>query len=268
MTCEEVELVMIDYLDNVLDNSHRESIEKHIMSCERCSDEVAEFKSILQSISATEMEKPDETLKMNFYHMLYSEMNKINQGQEQEKTIKSHKLLPSILLKIAAGIALLISGAFLGNLIHKNIAKNNTLVQVESQKREANYNDKMQILVNLNEASPSQRIKAVSLIESSDSSDSKVLNALISVLNKDNNVNVRLAAAYSLSKFLNNKSVRDSMVESLGKQKEPILQIALMNLLTEKNETNAIAPMKKIISNKNTMEQVKYAAQKSIEVLL
>ena len=62
--------------------------------------------------------------------------------------------------------------------------------------------------------------------------------------------------------------VRDSLVKSLETQNEPIIQIVLMNILTEKKETKAIGPMKRIISNKNVMKEVKEIAQKGIGVLL
>jgi hypothetical protein len=268
MKCEEVETAMIDYLDNKLDIVHREQIEKHIETCERCMDEVKDFQNIFKAISATEMEQPDATMKINFYHMLHSEMNKLKINRELAVKRTSTKPWPSIFLKIAAGIALLILGAFLGNFIQKNIATQNSSAQLDDYHDKEKDQNKVVMYTLLNEESPSERIKAVNVVEDCDSPDLKVLNALIRVLNDDNNVNVRLAAAYTLSKFLNSSQVRDSIVESLGKQTEPIIQVVLMNILTEKMEIKAVAPMKKIISDKNTIEQVKNVAEKSIQVLL
>ena len=39
MKCEEVEKLMIDYLDNNLEEDIRLEIEKHIETCENCLDE-------------------------------------------------------------------------------------------------------------------------------------------------------------------------------------------------------------------------------------
>lgn len=266
MKCEELELIMIDYLDNTLDRAQCEEVELHISSCERCMDEIREFKTIFQSMSATEMEKPEDILKINFYYMLQSEINKMKSGSTLTARKASTRRWTSVTLKVAAGIGLIISGAFIGNIIHQKMTIRDSSIQLDDSQGE----DRNKMLMNtlLNEESPGRRIKAINYVEDNPSPDQKVLNALINVLNKDNNVNVRLAAAYTLSKFLDSPVVRDSIVESLGKQTEPVVQVVLMNILTEKMEVKAIEPMKKIISNKNTMEQVKYAAEKSIKVLL
>lgn len=268
MKCEELESAIVDYLDNTLDDAHRKEIENHISSCERCMDEIRELQSVLQSISATEMEKPDETLRINFYHMLKSEMNKLKAEDERIEKRQSITLWPSLFLKIAAGIALLFAGAFLDKIIHHNPTISNSSAHLDELRSEVKDMKKMLMFTLLNEESPSQRIKAVNFVDNIPTPDQKVLNALIGTLNNDKNVNVRLAAAYSLAKFLDNPLVSDSIVESLGKQTEPIIQVVLMNILTEKKEIKAVEPMKKIISNRKTMEQVKYAAQKSINVLL
>jgi hypothetical protein len=81
-------------------------------------------------------------------------------------------------------------------------------------------------------------------------------------------VNVRIAAAYSLARFSNRKEVRDTLVASLGKQTEPIIQVILMNILVEMKETRAVQPMKQIITDENSLQEVKDVAQKGVTTLL
>lgn len=268
MKCEEFELIMIDYLDNTLDDARCLEVDKHISSCERCRDEVNAFQDIFQSISASKMEQPDETLKINFYHMLKSEMDAVKVDGEDRTKKHSIRLWPSSVLKIAAGIALIISGAFLSYIIYQSVGSSSSSARLGYKNDQGKEKNEMAMFTLLNEESPSQRIKALNDVEDNESLDPKVLNALIRVLNNDQNVNVRIAAAYTLSKYLKTPMVRDSIVESLGKQTEPVIQIVLMNILTEKMEKKAVTPMQEIISNKNTMEQVKFTAEKSINVLL
>jgi HEAT repeat protein len=120
----------------------------------------------------------------------------------------------------------------------------------------------------LKEESPSQRIQAVGYTEDIAAPDQKVLDALTQTLNNDKNVNVRMAAAYSLSKYADRQSVRDSLVKSLEKQTEPIIQVVLMNILVEKKEQGAIQPIRKIMSDEKAMKEVKDVASKSLKVLL
>ena len=53
----------------------------------------------------------------------------------------------------------------------------------------------------LKEESSSDRIQAVRYVEDLDNPDQNVIEVLIKTLNNDKNVNVRMAAAYALSKF-------------------------------------------------------------------
>ncbi len=51
MKCEEVEALMIDYLDNKLEPEQVREIEKHLETCEKCLDELKETQSMLQLMS-------------------------------------------------------------------------------------------------------------------------------------------------------------------------------------------------------------------------
>jgi hypothetical protein len=57
-------------------------------------------------------------------------------------------------------------------------------------------------------------------------------------------------------------------VASLGKQTEPIIQVILMNILVEMKETRAVQPMRRIISDDNSLQEVKDVAQKGVSTLL
>ncbi len=96
MKCEDVESAMIDYLDNKLEKSHRDDVEKHLETCERCLDELKDFQQILQTVDSTEMEQPDESLRINFYHMLHGEMNK--QAVKNQETTRIAFFGPGIFI--------------------------------------------------------------------------------------------------------------------------------------------------------------------------
>ena len=119
----------------------------------------------------------------------------------------------------------------------------------------------------LKEDSASVRIKAVNYATEMSNPDQQVIGALISTLNHDKNVNVRLASLYSLAKFSDIQAVRDSLVSSLPKQAEPIIQIVMINLLTENKESKAVKPIEEILSNRNTLPAVKDIARKGLKTL-
>lgn len=86
-------------------------------------------------------------------------------------------------------------------------------------------------------------------------------------MNEDKNVNVRLAALYAVSKFSDNRKINDALVTSLAKQTEPLMQIALINILTEKKESKAKAPIREILQDEKTLPPVKEIAQKGLKLL-
>ena len=105
MKCEEVESLMVDYLDNLLDKSQKDIVDKHMETCERCQDELKDYQEILNKVDAEQMELPDETLRINFYHMLHGEMKKLEMEKNKPMTGISASLKYLPLLKIAAGVA-------------------------------------------------------------------------------------------------------------------------------------------------------------------
>ena len=268
MKCEEVELLMIDYLDNALEKSQQNEIEEHLQKCDRCIDVMKDFKQIIDKIDDTKLEQPDESLRVNFYHMLHGEINKHTLNKVHTNTISKFAFKTFSLTKFAAGIALLVAGTILGAIFQSSLRSKDNKAQLSELKIEVQNMKELVMLSMLKEESSSQRIQAVSYVEEIKAPDKKVLDALTVTLNNDKNVNVRLAAAYSLSKYTNQQWVRDSLIESLTKQTEPIIQVVLINILVEKRETNAINAIRQIISDDATLKDVKDVAEKGIQQLL
>jgi hypothetical protein len=268
MKCEEVESAMIDYLDMTLEKEHRDEIEKHLETCESCLDELQDFQRILKDVESAEVVQPDETLRINFYHMLHAEMNKQAVAEARPVIGSPARSISPFVMRIAAGAALLIAGTFIGIFINRNLNKVESNSQMALLRTEVQSMKELMMFTMLKEESPSQRIKAVNFSDEIQAPDDKVLEALIKTLNQDKNVNVRLAAAYSLAKFAERKPVRDSLVASLAAQTEPILQVVLMNILVENKEKDAIKPMQRIIEDDKTLKEVKNVAQKGIQILM
>jgi hypothetical protein len=268
MNCEEVRPLLIDYSENTIDSEIRTKIEAHLETCENCKNEVHELQIILPLLAGYRPIKPDGSLRENFNAMLQSEINMLQSTKKLNwvsirKTIK----WSSPLFKIAASFVILVIGVLVGMKLKSGTEKSPS-GQISELRDEVKEMKEVLMFTMLNEESASQRIKAVNYADEISNPDKKIINALIKTLNNDKNVNVRLAAAYSLAKFTNSHPVMDSLVESLSKQTEPIIQVVLINILAEKKEVKAIKPMQEIISNKNTIKEVKDIAQKYIKVLM
>lgn len=278
MNCKEVQAVLIDHLDQALPAAAAAQITEHLASCEECRREADDLRQLLAAMKASQQQLPSPTLRENFNTMLQSELNMetmANLLTTPEKETKPRgkviTFFASAAGRVAAAVILLAGGIGIGMAVKPSApAPDTTAVihtlqnEVQNMKKEMKEKD---LLNGIDDESASERIKAVSYAEQMASPDQKVIDALFNSLNNDKNVNVRLAALYSLARFADRHSVRDSLVSSLGIQSEPIIQVVLINLLAEKRERKAIGPIKEIMTNKKTLKEVKDAAQKSLTVL-
>ena len=268
MKCEEVETKMIDYLDGNLEDREREEIEKHLETCERCLDELRESQGVLNLISNDEMIKPDDSMRINFYHMLHSQIKKNEDGDNLtlRKTFAPWYYLNRY--RIAAGIALLICGTFIGLLVRTGFNNSYASKEISQLHSEITELKKATMLTMLKNESSSDRIQAVSYATELDKPDENVIEVLVKTLNHDKNVNVRMAAAYALSKYADQRAVCDYLVKSLSFQTDPILQVTLINILVERKEKSALKPIQQIITDKNTLKEVRAVAENSLRVLI
>ena len=172
MKCEEVEIKMIDYLDKTLSESERHEIEKHLETCERCLDELRDTQHVLNLISDSEMIKPDDSLRINFYHMLHSEIKKSSESSNQPLH-KTHAPWYSIRYRIAAGFALLIVVHSLGMLINGGLFNSYNSNEVKQLHSEVSDLRKTAMFTMLKDVSSSDRIQAVSYADELDKSRSK-----------------------------------------------------------------------------------------------
>lgn len=112
--------------------------------------------------------------------------------------------------------------------------------------------------------SPASRITAASEASGLKNTGNDVVNVLVTTLNTDPNTNVRLAALDGLARFYREGYVRKKLVASLKKQQDPMVQIALINLLTRMKESGILTELDKIVSDENTQQSVKDCAYSGI----
>jgi hypothetical protein len=268
MKCEEVELRMIDYLDKNLDESISLDIDKHLETCEKCIDDLRDIQQVLNLIAKEEIVVPDGALRINFYHMLQNEIKKDTEQDIISGTKPFNPWYTKSIYRFAAGVALLICGTFIGLLFNSGLNNSSASNELKQLHSEISDLKKATMFSMLKEESSSDRIQAVRYVDDLEKPDQNVIEVLVKTLNNDKNVNVRMAAAYALSKFADQRQVVDSLVKSLSQQREPILQVTLINILAERREKSALKPIQEIIANRSTMKEVRNVAQNSLRVLI
>lgn len=267
MECKDIELLLIDYNDGLLDKEESRAIEKHLRTCTNCNKIFQEINTLSKAIEYAAKELPGPKLQQGFEHMLQQEINIMDNYKKRKNTAFSIASFSRFPYNIAASVILFVSGLLAGYLLWSK----KTLVQQPSEitelRNEVKEMKKAVMFNLLDNASASERIKAVGYVEEIKRPDNKVIQALLQTINHDENVNVRLAALYSVAKFSDMQIVKDSLVVSLPLQKDPIIQIVMINILTEQKESRAKKAIHDILRNENTVEQVKEVAKKGLKYL-
>lgn len=172
-------------------------------------------------------------------------------------------------LRIAAGIILLLVGFSAGLILNQQQSVSSQ--QVAALQQEIQQMKSALVYGTNSQLTASERISAVKLSdrvpESTAGLDSEITEILIYTMNNDRNINVREAAAEALFRFRNEERIRKALVNSLSKQRDPLMQMTLINMLVELKEKSAINEMQKMLMDSDTREVVKTRLEAGIAEL-
>lgn len=263
MSCNDIQLFLIDYLDEQLDDKTRKQVEEHLHTCPECSKELKQLMLLQDNIDTQEMVAPPATLRMGFMHTLEEEVGKLKQQQQTATKKPGAKVISltvgGIAWRAAAAVIILFVGIAIGYKVRFDGQ------QAVIAKTQPKQGAEQKVLANmLDDESPSQRIEAVNYAENLGNKNKNVINVLFNTLNTDKSANVRVAAVFALEKYTDDKAVLDSMVASLPRQTEPVVQILLIDILSSKKVTKAIKPIQDILTNEKSIKEVKEAAQNGL----
>jgi hypothetical protein len=116
--------------------------------------------------------------------------------------------------------------------------------------------------------SASDRIQAVNQSYELDQADRETILLLVNTLNFDANVNVRLAACQALMHFEREEGVREALIQSLRIQKDPNVQLTLIEALVAIKEKRAATDMQRLARNQQVLDVVRLKAEEGASVLL
>ena len=119
----------------------------------------------------------------------------------------------------------------------------------------------------LQEQSPSARLRGVTYSYQVSQPDPQVEQELLHTVNHDSNVNVRLSAVDAIAKFAKNPEVRRALVDSIPVQDSPLVEIALIDLLMQLNDQDAVPALRKLVEDKETNEAVRQRAEFALKKL-
>ncbi|SHG75374.1 HEAT repeat domain-containing protein [Flagellimonas flava] len=246
---ESISELLHDYLDGVLPSHKNDMVEAHLDSCEACRQELEALKTLFGAFQSEAMDVPSTRLRSSFEEAL--EQEKAGQGVVHIQAKK--KSWTSDFLKIAAGIALLVTAFQSGRILQLEKSNQDVAALLEENLQ----NKQMAMLSLMENQSASKRIQGVSYIEDFPNPDEAIVRALANRLLTDDNDNVRLNAFEALAKFSSSPEVKTVFIEALGQEKNPSIQIGIIQALVKIQEKKAVIPMQKLLEKEDTQPFVK-----------
>jgi hypothetical protein len=246
MEKEKLEGLIIDYIDNKLTSSERQLVEQELVNNPEAYRLYEQLKEVIQVMDRASKLEPTQNLKTSFDEMLAVEMRSSQKG-------KVVSLNPWF-FRAAAAIALLVIGGWIGFYISKQNQQQERLAKIEQEMKQTKL---MMMSMLENDQSASQRIMGVNVAVKMDRADAEIVDALVKAMNEDPNSNVRLAALEALSEFTDNPKARKELVASLSRQTDPVVQIALIQLMVKLKEKSVMNELQRIVDDSETMKAVK-----------
>jgi hypothetical protein len=246
MDKEKLDDLIIDYIDGRLNQVDKQIIEKELTSNAEAFKRYEEYKEILQMMDRPSRIDPNEELKVRFEQALQEEIK----AKEKTRTV----FFAPILYRVAAAVALVMVAGYAGYWISQNQKKQDDLMALQ---KEVELTKQLVMSRLDNEQSATQRILGVMTANEADHADDEIVSVLIRTMNADPNSNVRIAAVEALGKFHREPNVKAALIKSLGTQTDPVVQIALIQLMVQMKEKGAVESMERITQDEKVLQAVK-----------
>ena len=250
MKCEDCRVRMPEYWQEELDAEQQAHMEMHLASCTACREEAETLRVIWSGLGEIPGERPRRELRARFYERLDAYQHGFAEADPPSRERKGA-------MWWVAAAAMLVIGFAAGFLIDSR--RDN--VQLAELRNEVGSMRQMVTLSLLQQQNASDRLKGVNWAYRFERSDTDVLAALLHTVNHDASVSVRLAAVDAMRSFEDSPIVRKAVVQAIGKQDSPMVQIALIDQLTDLHEREAVPALQSLAQNAAVNPEVRQRAQ-------
>jgi hypothetical protein len=260
MNCHDAIELLTESLAAPLPGRTAAELAAHLAACEACRAEAAETRRIWEELQRLPEETPGEEMRQRFEaglepyleaarrRALYDRMGGLGRAFERfrpgieswlDRWLPRRPLAQAGLAMATLALGMLIGSGYGLGLLRgarpPGDARDRQPSEISELRQEVRSLSQLVTLSLLKQDSASERLRGVSFGRQAESGDDRVLQALLDTLSHDPDVNVRLAAVDALGPALGRPVVRDRMLQEVAKQRSPMVQIALIDLLLRRD---------------------------------
>jgi hypothetical protein len=265
MICDRIKELIPECLAGRLDAQAREKVIDHLDACSSCRADFAEMGVVWRGLESMPELEPSENMRVRFLETLKAYEEGYQEAQRRQVYTAPAKSwwagwLPARpAWQMAFSAALVLAGLLGGRYLlgPQQPSGNPEMAQLRGQVESLRQ---LITLSMLQQDSPSARLRGVTYSYQIAKPDNQVEQALLQAMNHDSNVAVRLSAVDALAKFGNSMDVRRALVDSLAVQDSPLVQVALIDLLVQLKEKEAVAALRTLSKDAQADETVRQRA--------
>ena len=270
MNCERIREQIPECLAGQLDAASRERLIEHLETCAACRADLAELNVVWRGLEAMPQPEPGRSMRTRFMETLEAYQEGYQEAQRRQSYSGARSWWQGWwparpVWQAAFAALLLIAGVSAGRFLAAPRAESNP--EIAALRGQVDSLRQLVALSLLQEQSPSSRLRGVTYSYQISQPDQQVEQALLHAMNHDSNVNVRLSAVDALAKFASNPDVRRALVDSLPVQDSPLVQIAIVDLLVQLHDTDALPALHRLSGNEQADEAVRQRASSAAEKL-
>ena len=271
MNCNEIKEQLPEYLAGELDAERLGNVREHLASCPLCAREAEQIGSVWAALDSLPDEAPPANVRQRFDAMLDAYSQGLSSAPEHAGLLESlnraiAKIWPSRpVFQVATALILLVFGVLSGRMTGSGNTAEQEMAGLRTEMTEMRQ---LLTVTLMNQSSVIDRLQGVVMSRGISTSNSDIPAALIQRLNEDPNVSVRVAAAEALGQYRDQDWVRTELVSALSSQTSPLVQVSLIELLTNMKEKKAVDAFETIIDSKETLEPVRKTARIGLENLI
>ncbi|NOR12936.1 MAG: hypothetical protein GQ545_06750 [Candidatus Aminicenantes bacterium] len=270
MTCQNIKELFPEFLTGELDRETQERVQSHLASCDSCREELENLSAIWTKLGVIPEEQPSDEVRTRFYTMLEAYKQGMTQERQPSRLKKmfndvfEHVWPKRPAFQFSMAVVFLAVGVAAGIFLSSQGQNGTQLAKLQNE-----VQDMQQALAIslLDRPSASERLQGVSISSHMNNPNSKTLEALLYTLDNDKNVNVRLAAVDALYLFYDYPGVKEGLLGSLEKQPSPLVQVALIDLIVNMRERQAVDALRLLLEDEMLNPDVKKYAERGLQQL-
>jgi hypothetical protein len=278
MNCQRVQDNFIDYQDGSLPADESAALRAHLTNCPTCQREWAALQEMTRKLDALPAAEPSPRLRENFYAMLENAQRDADAPSPFALArSRIDRFFASLLpeqpaMQFAFALALLVCGLLAGQRYLAQPGADperiKDLEQQIAQTREQMSNT-AQLVVDslLQQKSTTQRIQAVLTTMDQKDPHQSDLYAMLTALQTDPSINVRLSIVDGLARHADDSVVRSGVLSALPRERAPLVQVAMIELLANAREPAAESVFEKLSRDEAVDLNVRNAARRALAVM-